>query len=219
MTPQPLESQVIARVAEDYRRRGYEVDVEPRGARLPAFLGNFRPDLIARNPTDSVVIEAKIGTRTSAAEQLRDVVARVNAQPGWRFALVFVSPDEPDQISEQKPAPLSLSEERVHNAETLLRSGQPEAAFQLLFSALEGILRALARRAQTPLESLPPSALIRELYSAGEIDRQQFESMMALLPVRNRLVHGVGSKERLDVQPLHALAKELLAEAGRADSV
>jgi hypothetical protein len=41
MTPQSLEAQVIARVAEDYRRRGYDVDGVPRGARVPEFLGRF----------------------------------------------------------------------------------------------------------------------------------------------------------------------------------
>jgi hypothetical protein len=219
MTSQPLESQVIARVAEDYRRRGYDVDVEPRGARLPEFLADFRPHLIARSPTDSVVVEVKVGTRTSAAERLREVVERVNSQPGWRFSLVFVSPDEPDQISEQQLAPLSLSEERVRNAEALIRSGQSEAAFLLFFSALEGILRFLGHRAQLPLESLPPSALIRELYSAGEINGTQFELLMSLLPIRNRLVHGFGSAERLDVEPLHILVKDLLAETRRAHNV
>ncbi len=219
MTPQPLESQVIARVAEDYRRRGYDVEVAPTGPGLPEFLGGFRPALIARSPGDSVVIEVKLGTRTSVVDQLREVAERVNGQPGWRFSLVYVSPDEPDQISEQHPAPLSLSQERVHNAETLLRSGQPEAAFLLLFSAPEGILRFLGHRAQLPLENLPPSTLIRELYSAGEINREQFESLMSLLPIRNRLAHGFGSRERLDVEPLHVLVSELLAEARQPNSV
>jgi hypothetical protein len=61
------------------------------------------------------------------------VAERVNHQPGWRFSLVFVNPDQPDEISEAEPAPLSLLRERVRNA-----------------------------------DNLPPSTLIRELYSAGD---------------------------------------------------
>ncbi len=213
MTPQPLESQVIAKVAEDYRRRGYDVEVEPSGPALPEFLGGFQPDLIARSPAESVIVEVKVGTHTSVAERLREVAERVNRQPGWRFSLVFVSPDQPDQVSEAQPAPLPLLLERARNADALLKAGQSEAAFLLLFSALEGILRFLGHRAQLPLESLPPSTLIRELYSAGEITREQFESLMRLLPIRNQLVHGFGSQERLDVEPLRLLVEALVEEA------
>jgi len=218
MTSSPLESQVIAKVAEDYRRRGYDVDIVPRGPGLPEFLGGFQPDLIARSPAESVVVEVKVGTRTSVAERFREVAERVNRQPGWRFSLVFVSPDQPDQISEARPAPLSLLRERVQNADALSGAGQSEAAFLLLFSALEGILRFLGHRAQLPLESLPPSTLIRELYSAGEIDRAQFDSLMRLLPIRNRLVHGFGSQERLDVGELRLLVQALLTEARSGES-
>jgi hypothetical protein len=209
---------VIAKVAEDYRRRGYDVAVAPRGPELPEFLGGFQPDLIARSPAESVVVEVKVGTRTSVAEHFREVAERVNRQPDWRFSLVFVSPDQPDDISDARPAPLSLLQERVQNADTLLQAGQSEAAFLLLFSALEGILRLLGQRAQLPLENLPPSALMRELYSAGEIDRKQFESLMRLLPIRNRLTHGLGSREPLDVQELHLLVQTLLAEARSGES-
>src|SRR2546426_11333471 len=108
MTSQSRESQVIAKVAEEYRRRGYDVDVVPRGPGLPEFLGDFQPDLIARSPSESVVVEVKVGTRTSVAERFREVAERVNRQPGGRFSLVFVNPDQPDQTSEGQPAPLSI---------------------------------------------------------------------------------------------------------------
>jgi len=218
MTSQSRESQVIAKVADEYRRRGYDVDVVPRGPGLPEFLGGFQPDLIARSPSESVVVEVKVGTRTSVAERFREVAERVNSQPGWRFSLVFVNPDQPDQVSEAQPAPLSMLRERAHNADALLQAGQSEAAFLLFFSALEGILRFLGQRAQLPLEGLPPSTLIRELYSAGEIDRAQFESLMRFLPIRNQLVHGFRPGESLDVEQLRMLVQALLAEAWSGES-
>lgn len=212
MTPQQVEAEVIAKVAEDYRHRGYEVDVEPDDRLLPAFLGGFRPDLIARRPGDNVVVEVKVGTRTSVADRLRDVAERVMHEPGWRFSVVFADPDRPDQFTEAQPAPLALVEERVQNAQRLLDAGQGEAAFLLLWSALEGILRILGERGQLPLASLPPSALIRELYSAGEISRDQFETLMRLLPIRNELVHGFGSPDGADAEQLALLVTSLLAD-------
>jgi hypothetical protein len=85
----------------------------------------------------------------------------------------------------------------VRNAQALMGARQDEAAFLLLWSALEGALRLAGERAQLPLASLPPSTLIRELYSAGEISREQFDALLGLLPIRNQLVHGFGLDQRL----------------------
>ena len=213
MTTQPLKANVITKVAEDYRRRGYDVEVEPSGASLPEFLGEYRPDLIARGSGETVVVGVKVGTRMSVAERLRDVVEQINRQPGWRFSLVFVNPEHPDQLTEAKPAPLSLLQERAKTAEALFRADQKEAAFLLFWSAVEGTLRFLAERADLPLSSLPSSALIRDMYSAGEISGKHFESLMRLLPIRDQLVHGLESQESVDVEELRRIGHELLAEA------
>jgi len=207
----PVEAQVFSRVADDYRRRGYEVEVEPSADAVPEFLRGLHPGLIARRPGDSVVVEVKVGTKTSVAERFREIAERVNKEPGWRFSLVFASPDEPNQITEAEPAPRRLLEQRTQNAEDLLSTGQNEAAFLLLWSALEGILRHLGERAQLPLANLPPSALMRELYSAGEISREEFEMLVGLFPLRNQLVHGFGLRADLEAGQLLILVKPLLA--------
>lgn len=217
MTLRPIESQAIAKVAEDYRRRGYNVAVAPTGPDLPDFLEGSQPDIIARSPTDSVVVEVKVGTRTSVAERFRELADKINRRPGWRFALVYVSPSEPDQLTDAKPAPLSELEQRARQADTLLQADQPDAAFLLYWSTLEGGLRLLGRSAHLPLENLPSSALIRELYSSGELSREEFDTLMRLLPVRNRLVHGLeGRPERGTVAPLRSLVHTLLENARRA---
>ena len=159
-------------------------------------------------PLQAQVI-AKVDT---SVERLRDVAERVNRQPGWRFSLVFVSPKQPDEFVETQPAPLSVLLERVQNA-ALLQAGQKEAAFLLLWSVVEGSLRLLGEHADLPIASLPPSAMIRELYSAGEISAQHFDSLLRLLPIRNQLVHGLESQASVDVEELRRIGQELLAEA------
>lgn len=211
MTPS-LEAQAIARVASRYRDSGYDVQVEPAGADLPPFLLGFRPDLIARRPGDNVVVEVKIGTRTSVAERLREVAERVNKEPGWRFSVVFADPDRPDQLVDAETTPLAVLEQRSNDAHQLIESGQKEAAFLLLWSALEGLLRLLSERAQLPLKSLPPSTLIRELYSAGELSRDQFDQLMRQLPLRNQLVHGLGSHEGIESGVLEAIVNSLISD-------
>src|SRR3989304_8542494 len=97
--------------------------MEPNGDNLPGFLRGFPPDLIARRPGDNVVVEVKIGTRTSVADRLRDVTERVHQRPGWRFSLVFANPDQPGEITDATPAPLAILEQRVQDAGRLLASG------------------------------------------------------------------------------------------------
>ena len=79
-----------------------------------------------------------------------------------------------------------------------------------MWSSVEGLLRRLGERALLPLASLPASALIRELYSAGEIGREQFDDLMRLLPIRNQLVHGFGSDEGIEAERLQLLVNSLL---------
>ena len=202
----------IAAVADSYRQRGYDVDVEPLGQALPPFLRGFQPDLIARGPDESVVIEVKVGTHTSVADRLRDVAERVSQEPGWRFSVVFSDPSNPGQIAEGETTPLPALRQRLEHGRQLIQLGQRDAAFLLLLSAIERTLRLLAERARLPLKSLPPSALIRELYSQGELGREQFEMLMRELPIRNQLVHGLDSSVATQPNELAVLAETLLGE-------
>jgi hypothetical protein len=207
-----LHDLAIAQIATRYREKGYEVEIEPIGGALPPFLQGFRPDLIAKRPGDNVVVEVKVGTQTSVAERLREVAERVSKEPGWRFSVVFADPDRADPIVDGTTTPLALLERRVNDAHQLIAAGQNEGAFLLLWSALEGVLRLLSERAQLPLTSLPPSMLIRELYSAGELGRDHFEGLMQLLPIRNQLAHGLNSHDRIEAASLEAIVMSLIAD-------
>lgn len=204
--------EILDQVAERYRARGYTVQIRPTGESLPAFLGGHQPDLIARGPNESVIVEVKRGTRTAVGDRLRDLAERTKREQGWKLSLVFVDPDT-SEIHEEESPPLTLVAERVRGATVLNNEGRKEAAFLLLWSALEGLLRILGARANLPLSSLPPSALIRELYSAGELGRDQYELLLQLLPERNRIVHGFGALDGVDVDSLRHLVEGLLAEA------
>ena len=210
MTPS-VESRALEAVAERYRARGYQVEVHPAPETLPKFLEGHRPDVIARKQDDFVVIELKVGTRTASADRLRPLAERVSREEGWRLAVVFVDAATAE-ISESDPLSPAAAAERVEQADALARQGQTEAAFLLLWSSLEALLRSLAERAHLPLSNLPPTALIRELYSAGEVSREDYDLLLRLLPTRNQIVHGFGVSNGLDLGDLQKLARELVQE-------
>ena len=207
----------VQQVANMYRERGYTVEIEPVPGNLPPFLQGYHPDLIARGSNESVVVEVKVGTRSSAAETLRNVAERVSREPGWRFSLVFVDPSTKEWFEHQSP-PIPVLERRLQDAALLESEGQREAAFLLFWSALEGVLRTLSDRLHLPLVSLPPSALIRELYSVGELSADHYETLITALPLRNELVHGLRTTTAIDTAPVHAVTRELLAEAKKVAS-
>lgn len=214
MTPQPIESQAVAKVAEDYRRRGYEVAVRPEGRDLPEFLENHVPDIIARSPRESVVVDIKVGTRSSVTGRLHDLAERVSRQPGWRLSVVFVDPSRPNDFVEAEPAPLEQLVLRARQADGLLAADQLDAAFLLYWSSLEGGMRLVGRQAALPLENLPPSAVIREMHSGGELSHEEFQTLLRLLPVRNFLIHGQeGRVERENVEALRDVVSTLLETA------
>lgn len=214
MKTEALEQHVLGQVASSYRDRGYAVSLHPATRELPEFLSGFEPDLVARGPEESVVVELKIGTETSAAERYRNIAERINRQPGWRFSLVFVNPEHPDEPWESELPPAAKLRARAEKAVELLGSGESETAFLLFGSVAEGALRLLSRRHDLAVENLPPSALIRELYSSGELSWEHFDALRELLPVCNKLAHGFD----LDVNVgagaarLQSLVGELLNE-------
>jgi REase_AHJR-like protein len=214
MTPQPIESQAVDKVAEDYRRRGYEVAVRPEGRDLPEFLEGHAPDIIARGPNESVVVDIKVGTRSSVTGRLHELAERVSRQPGWRLSVVFVNPSQPDHPIEAAPARLDQLVLRARQADGLLAADQLDAAFLLYWSSLEGGMRLVGRQAHLPLENLPASAVIRDLYSGGELSHDEFQTLLRLLPVRNFLVHGQeGRVDRGAVESLRDVVRNLLESA------
>src|SRR5947209_12941692 len=76
-------------VAEDYRRRGYRVTVEPSVRHLPEFLRPYHPDLIAEGADESVVVVLKSSGRASETDDWGRLAEAVGEHPGWRLELVL----------------------------------------------------------------------------------------------------------------------------------
>ena len=88
------ETTKIKRVAESYENQGYSVQIAPSSEQLPEFLRGYHPDLIVRGPKETMAVEVKTKTTTSVAERFREIAENVNAQPGWKFVLLYVPEGE-----------------------------------------------------------------------------------------------------------------------------
>jgi REase_AHJR-like protein len=210
--------QKLQEIAAEYEARGYEVLVEPRPEQLPEFLAGFRPDLVARGPNESVVVEVKVGTQTAASERFRELAETIQRQPGWRFSLVVIDPRS-DEVAPPTQPLLARQEivDRLGRANELLKTGATDAAFLLMWVAVEALLRHIATREGLPLERVPSSSLMKELFSLGILSRSALEVAQRAFSVRNALVHGFATT-RLDEtsRELAQFAQKLLLELDRS---
>jgi REase_AHJR-like len=204
----------LQEIASEYRAQGYDVRIEPGPKDVPAFLTGFRPDLIARGPHDSVVVEVKVGTTTAASERFRELAQMIRQQPGWRFSLVVIDPRS-DEVAPSVQPLLNRQAiaDRLERANELRRAGIKDAAFLLFWVSIEALLRQLATREGLPLERIPSSALLKELFSLGILSREDLEVAQRAFAVRSALVHGfeaTGLDQTTDA--VARLAQQLLAE-------
>ena len=213
---QNLERKRILEVAQEYRDKGYEVAIEPTQDSLPGFLADYRPDILARDEHETVVVEVK--SRTSLAElaPLRDLARVIEERRGWRLELVVVNPgDEIDALHESR----SLSESDIvresEEAEELLGSGHTEAALLLAWSVTEATLRSLARSEAIAIRRKDPPYLLKQLAVHAAISQEEYNLLMQALKLRNQVAHGF-KPEKLDPSSVRTLLRTSGQLRGRA---
>ncbi|MDQ3934330.1 MAG: hypothetical protein M3340_06825 [Actinomycetota bacterium] len=177
----------LEEVADRYRAKGYEVVLEPGPERLPAFLGNYRPDLLATRGSENVVVEVKTRDALEQEVGLSEVARLLEAHPGWRMDIVSLPRREGTRTDLMDPATLTTL---INEAKELSRNGLGHPAVLLSWTVLEGALRhalADADPADRPLTSL---SLLKTALSLGHLDQREFNVLSDLAHLRNRVAHG-----------------------------
>lgn len=205
--------QLLLRVAKKYRRDKYEVVTEPQPDELPFDLGIYRPDLLVKKPDGTgYIIEIKSSASHVSVERYREIAEMISKYQGWRFLLVTGDDNFLDDEEDIEQL-LSLREinERKVKSDHLVSIGELEAAFLSLWSIAEAIMRRQAKKALIPIERFPPISLIKHLFSQGELSMEQYDRAMALVEVRNRLVHGFQTHDLNEsVNELQKLVDDLM---------
>jgi len=178
---------LLTRVAEQYRRDGY--DVSQNSDLLPAPLRDRGVDLIAWKDNDHVAIQVK------NRDQLYDLVQSTedaDLPPGWRFDLVVYPPkrDSVDVPQNGVPQPPGYALHLIQESEELLKSGSLRAALVLSWSAVEAALREAAQREDIELDGSSLRFALKSLYSAGVIAREDYDQALTYLNLRAEIVHG-----------------------------
>lgn len=175
-----------------YERDGYEVLVEPQKGVVPFDLGNYIPDLVASKPPGGLIIEVKTANARTSIERYQSIAHIVQQHPGWRFLLVTV-----DDLN----VPASLREmadwdelvAKLGVTRSLIDTGNSEPAVLYLWSIFEAAMRRLAITTTMPIERLPATKLMNQLFTVGYLSIDDFTTAKKFLIMRNGITHGFGT--------------------------
>ena len=188
------EVQVLEKVAEQYRKEGYDVVVRPNKDDLPDFLKQEEIDLVAQKGSTQIAIQVKTREQLydiNAAQALVPKFTRIGSRNGWSFDLVVF----PSRSSEGLPRNGAAqgpdyAKSIIAEADALIQSGALRGGLVLAWSAAEAAMRDAARRENIEIEDQTPRFLIKSLYANGVVSREQYDRLGEYLALRNGVIHG-----------------------------
>lgn len=199
-------------VANEYKKKGYRVILEPRLSDLPDALKNlnFQPDIIATYGDTNLVIEVK-SFESIKNKNLAELAERVKSIEGWDFELVYTNPKSKTHIPSESTTD---SYEEVKSSldraakflDTSASKEYSDAALLLIWSAVENALRVNYRTYKPDVKTFIPRVLVRDSVMLGIIGRNDQEFLESMMTKRNEVSHGV-TKSKILKRDLERLIK------------
>ncbi len=188
-----LERERLLKLAEEYRNKGYEVSFHPNLVKdLPSVLRNYRPDMIARRGDETVILEVKSRSslNSSLRKYLQNIALVVEQNPGWRFELVMINPEDAAYFPKAESSLEQTEIEIRLQVARQLTPQHPEAAILYSWSLVEATLRLVAEHEGLSLQRFDPLYLVKQLVVEGIISRPEYQLLMDALSLRNAIAHG-----------------------------
>lgn len=188
-----LERERLLKLAEEYRNKGYEVSFHPNLVKdLPSVLRNYRPDMIARRGDETVIIEVKSRSslNSSFRKYLQNIALFVEQNPGWRFELVMINPEDAAYFPKAESSLEKSEIETRLQVARQLTAQHPESAILYSWSLVEATLRLVAEHEELSLQRFDPLYLVKQLVAEGIISRLEYQLLIDALSLGNAIVHG-----------------------------
>ena len=205
------ERQRARALAEEYRRKGYEVIEEPAPEQLPDFLAGYHPALLIRKGDEAGVVEVKSRVSLAKEPHVRELAQLLRTKPNWNFELVIVGEEEPLRTPEGA-CPFDREDifQGLEASERLLVLGFAEAALLLAWSSAEAMVRLLTLEEGYVLDRHTPLYVLKQAVVQGVISREAYAFLTKAMQYRNAFAHGL---KTVDFAP--ALVTELISTTQR----
>lgn len=206
------EHEFLEKAVEQYQKEGYSVITHPNKDELPPALGELEIGLVARRGNEAVAVQFKRRDQLYDLNGLPHAVERMHLEPGWRLDLVVFPPEGGIEVPRDGSEPdAGYIQFLIEEARQALGLGVTHAAFLIAWAAAEAAMREAARGGGLAIDREVPSFVLKNLYSAGIISREDYDRVGQCLQVRNALVHGFAPPRfaAADVEFLLAFTNQL----------
>ncbi|MFC3193198.1 hypothetical protein ACFODZ_02975 [Marinicella sediminis] len=213
----------IKDLARDYKSKGFEVSISPKGKAIPGFMKkfNFVPDLIAKSQEETFVIEVSSKESVNRLKELSDLVKAIEKKNGWRFVLVMTNPRESSATSIQSPMPELIELQTSYKKLLKLKNVSEnygrdfdQAILLHAWSIIEGALRMYNYSVKSNTQFRNPKSIVRDTVMYGFISLKEGEFLSEMIEIRNRITHGeVETKiSKASLKKLIMLCESLVTE-------
>ncbi|WP_420625130.1 hypothetical protein [Candidatus Poriferisodalis sp.] len=184
---------LVLKTADEYREKGYDVSLES----TVDILSGYRADLVARKDDQVRVVEVRRRSSLKGDPRIRELARAVEAKPGWSLDLVLVAePEKLDSPVDARPIDSDGVMGRIAEAEALIKSGHPESAFLIAWSACEAVVRILLADEGVSDDGITHTAFVLDLATKlGAISRAEHRHLTDFQRCRNAIVHGFSHNE------------------------
>src|SRR5215831_4620485 len=184
------QSNVLRNLQQVSEARGLKFYVNPPRDVVPDFLGDLRPDAIARGPEGGIIIEVKLRRSPESERRLAEIARIVSAQKGWEFRAIYVTPQIDEIPSIAKPTQQQLRAV-FDQIEALTNGGHHAAAFLIAWAALESLVRLVNANGETGTpRAFSPIQVIQMLAEEGYLENEAADNLRKMVKLRNAVAHG-----------------------------
>ena len=186
------ELQALRKLAEEYQKLGYTVVVEPSAALIPSFLGNYKPEILAKKDDEHLLFDVKLEGARDVAEFWR-MVAEVKRHAGWKLTGVTVPNVDPEVNTSGVLSDLDVDglRQQLHEIDLLSLDPQLQSVIlPRLWVVYIAALRVLAVQEGFDRDGDADYERLVRAQSNGLISNAEFEEARALLGLRNSIVDG-----------------------------
>jgi hypothetical protein len=212
--------QRLTNIADRYRSQGYQVVMHPEPKDLPDFAKTFKVEIVARRTDGSALVAVKKSPKELEDNPNVAKYAEITAkQPGWRFDIVVLGPNDETKMPDQRDAQEPSDEDLEHQFQLVRRFVDAKLNQQALVLAWSVLEAAMRRRLQAEGEEAgwgsSPRTMMNELLSAGAFSNSVFQDLEGLFQGRSAIVHGFTMPiiEPSAVNFILDLARKLLEES------
>lgn len=214
MSSSMTSSSVVRSTAEDLRKQGYSVVVQPDPSAIPFDLQQYRPDILATRGDENLIIDIKTKDSHRSVERYKEIAEIVGSHENWRFMLSTVGEaDSTAYPTVEGHIDAQVLNRMLRKIDTLLSGENYDLALPYLWSMYISAMRTIGERADVPMDVTSDRSVLNYMYSLGEISGDEYEWAQKFLALRNKTVHSLEVDiSRETMLEMHCHTKQKLRE-------